>query len=60
MDNLNSGDLQIDVTVSPDAGAAAAGGVATVTSEAIVIPNRAGLHARPAAVLAHKIGRAHV
>jgi phosphocarrier protein FPr len=41
------------VTFSSDDGAAPAHGAKTVTSEAIVIPNRTGLHARPAAVLAN-------
>ena len=35
-----------------DAAATAASGAATITSDAIVIPNPTGLHARPAAVLA--------
>jgi phosphocarrier protein FPr len=49
-------DTIFTVVVSEDNGeamAAVAGdGVKTVTSGAIIIPNRAGLHARPAAVLA--------
>src|SRR5215469_15423402 len=38
---------------SEDDGKVAANGGKTITSDAIVIPNRTGLHARPAAVLAN-------
>jgi multiphosphoryl transfer protein len=41
------------VTVAAEVAAAAEDTSKTVTSEAIVIPNRTGLHARPAAVLAN-------
>jgi phosphocarrier protein FPr len=46
-------DTLFTVTFSSDDAAAPAHGAKTVTSEAIVIPNRTGLHARPAAVLAN-------
>jgi phosphocarrier protein FPr len=46
-------DMLFTVTFSSDDGGAPAHGTKTVTSEAIVIPNRTGLHARPAAVLAN-------
>src|SRR5215469_7401407 len=42
-------DILFTVTISSDESAAPAYGAKTVTSEAIVIPNRTGLHARPAA-----------
>jgi len=40
------------VTIAANGDGASAAAAATVTSEAIVIPNASGLHARPAAVLA--------
>ena len=46
-------DVLFTVTFASDAASAAADGGRTVTSEAIVIPNRTGLHARPSAVLAN-------
>jgi phosphocarrier protein FPr len=46
-------DTLFTVTFSSDDGAAVTHGSKTVTSEAIVIPNPTGLHARPAAVLAN-------
>jgi phosphocarrier protein FPr len=45
-------DVLFTVDVAPEAAAAAAAAEATVTSEAVVIPNPTGLHARPAAVIA--------
>jgi len=45
-------DVLFTVEFGADAGAAASAG-ATVTSDAIVIPNPTGLHARPAAVVAN-------
>jgi len=45
-------DTLFTVTLAAGDGGAAATGAATITSDAIVIPNLAGLHARPAAVLA--------
>jgi multiphosphoryl transfer protein len=46
-------DTLLTVTLKSDGAAPPEAGTVTVTSEAIVIPNAAGLHARPAAVLAH-------
>jgi phosphocarrier protein FPr len=46
-------DVLFTVTFASDSASAAADGGRTVTSEAIVIPNRTGLHARPSAVLAN-------
>jgi multiphosphoryl transfer protein len=46
-------DTLFTVTFGGVEAAAAAEGARTVTSEAILIPNRTGLHARPAAVLAN-------
>jgi phosphocarrier protein FPr len=46
-------DTLFTVTWSAEDGAASVTGFTTVTSEAVVIPNPAGLHARPAAVLAN-------
>jgi phosphoenolpyruvate-protein phosphotransferase len=46
-------DMLFAVTISSDDGGVPAHGTKTITSEAIVIPNRTGLHARPAAVLAN-------
>jgi phosphocarrier protein FPr len=46
-------DTLFTVTFSSEDGAALALGSKTVTSDAIVIPNPTGLHARPAAVLAN-------
>ena len=46
-------DALLTVTFSSEAVAVAAEGGKTVTSDAVVIPNRTGLHARPAAVLAN-------
>ena len=46
-------DTLLTVTLKGDGAAAPEAGTVTVTSEAIVIPNPSGLHARPAAVLAH-------
>ena len=46
-------DTLLTVTLKSDGAAPPDAGTVTVTSEAIVIPNAAGLHARPAAVLAH-------
>ena len=46
-------DTLFTVTVAGSETVALAEGAKTVTSEAVVIPNRTGLHARPAAVLAH-------
>jgi phosphocarrier protein FPr len=46
-------DALFTVTFAAEAAVAAADNSKTVTSEAIVIPNRTGLHARPAAVLAN-------
>ncbi len=46
-------DTLFTVTFAAEDTAAAAGAGKTVTSEAIVIPNPTGLHARPAAVLAN-------
>lgn len=45
-------DTLFTITVSAEAAAEASGEGKTVTSQAIVIPNPTGLHARPAAVLA--------
>ena len=46
-------DTLLTVTLKSDGAAPPEAGTVTVTSEAIVIPNASGLHARPAAVLAH-------
>jgi multiphosphoryl transfer protein len=46
-------DTLFTVTFAAEEGVSAAEGSKSVTSEAIVIPNRTGLHARPAAVLAN-------
>ena len=46
-------DTLFTVTFAEESTAASTVGERTVTSEAIVIPNRTGLHARPAAVLAN-------
>src|SRR6516165_2981407 len=46
-------DTLFTVTVAGSETVALAEGAKTVTSEAVVIPNRTGLHARPAAVLAN-------
>ena len=46
-------DTLFTVTYGAEDAAASTHGAKTVTSEAIVIPNRTGLHARPAAVLAN-------
>jgi phosphocarrier protein FPr len=46
-------DTLFTVEFGADGAAAAADGGKTITSEAIVIPNPTGLHARPAAVLAN-------
>ena len=46
-------DTLLTVTYEAETGAASASVAATITSEAIVIPNPTGLHARPAAVLAN-------
>ena len=46
-------DTLFTVTLKSDGAAPAEAGTVTVTSEAIVIPNASGLHARPAAVLAN-------
>jgi phosphocarrier protein FPr len=46
-------DTLFTVTFAAEAAVATADSSKTVTSEAIVIPNRTGLHARPAAVLAN-------
>jgi phosphocarrier protein FPr len=46
-------DTLFTVTIAAEAAAAAVDSSKTITSEAIVIPNRTGLHARPAAVLAN-------
>jgi multiphosphoryl transfer protein len=46
-------DTLFTVTFAEESAAASTVGAKTVTSEAIVIPNRTGLHARPAAVLAN-------
>jgi phosphotransferase system HPr (HPr) family protein len=46
-------DLLFIVTFAAESGAPSEVGAKTVTSEAILIPNRTGLHARPAAVLAN-------
>jgi phosphocarrier protein FPr len=46
-------DTLFTVTFAGAETAAATNGAKTVTSEAILIPNRTGLHARPAAVLAN-------
>jgi phosphocarrier protein FPr len=46
-------DTLLTVTVKSDGAAPPEAGTMTVTSEAIVIPNASGLHARPAAVLAN-------
>jgi phosphocarrier protein FPr len=46
-------DTLFTVTIAADAAGARAASGTTVTSEAIVIPNATGLHARPAAVLAN-------
>ena len=46
-------DTLLTVTLKSDSAAPPEAGTVTVTSEAIVIPNASGLHARPAAVLAN-------
>ncbi|UWZ83296.1 phosphoenolpyruvate--protein phosphotransferase [Occallatibacter riparius] len=46
-------DTLFTVTFAAEETTAATNGAKTVTSEAILIPNRTGLHARPAAVLAN-------
>ena len=46
-------DTLLTVTLKSDGAAPPEAGTVTVTSEAIVIPNASGLHARPAAVLAN-------
>jgi multiphosphoryl transfer protein len=46
-------DALFTVTLKDDGAAAPAGGGVTIVSDAVVIPNPAGLHARPAAVLAN-------
>jgi phosphocarrier protein FPr len=46
-------DTLLTVTLKSDGAAPPAAGTMAVTSEAIVIPNASGLHARPAAVLAN-------
>ena len=46
-------DTLFTVTFEAQESAAAAEGATTVTSEAVIIPNLTGLHARPAAVLAN-------
>jgi phosphoenolpyruvate-protein phosphotransferase len=46
-------DLLFSVTFAPPEKSAAAEAAETITSDAIVIPNPTGLHARPAAVLAN-------
>jgi len=46
-------DTLFTVTLAASDADAAAAGAATITSEAIIIPNLTGLHARPAAVLAN-------
>ena len=47
-------DALLTVTLQDDGAAAPAGaGAVTIVSEAVVIPNASGLHARPAAVLAN-------
>jgi multiphosphoryl transfer protein len=46
-------DALLTVTLQDDGAAAPAGGGVTIVSEAVVIPNPSGLHARPAAVLAN-------
>jgi len=46
-------DTLLTVTLKSDGAAPPEAGTMTVTSEAIVIPNASGLHARPAAVLAN-------
>ena len=46
-------DTLLTVTLKSDGAAPPDAGIETVTSEAIAIPNASGLHARPAAVLAH-------
>jgi phosphocarrier protein FPr len=46
-------DRLFTVTFTADETAAATNGAKTVTSDAILIPNHTGLHARPAAVLAN-------
>ncbi|EDY20836.1 phosphoenolpyruvate-protein phosphotransferase [Chthoniobacter flavus Ellin428] len=46
-------DMLLKLTLANGAGAPQGGEGATVTSDAILIPNRTGLHARPAAVLAN-------
>ena len=46
-------DTLLTVTLKSDGAAPPETGTVTVTSEAIVIPNATGLHARPAAVLAN-------
>lgn len=45
-------DILLTITLSDEKGAAEPDGSETVTSDAIVIPNPTGLHARPSAVLA--------
>ena len=46
-------DTLFTVTLAAEGAAASAAAAATMTSEAMVIPNPTGLHARPAAVLAN-------
>jgi multiphosphoryl transfer protein len=46
-------DTLFTVTLAAEGAAASAGSTTTITSEAVVIPNPTGLHARPAAVLAN-------
>jgi phosphocarrier protein FPr len=46
-------DALLIVTFAPEDGAPAAAAAKTITSEAVVIPNPTGLHARPAAVIAN-------
>jgi len=46
-------DILLTVTLKSDGAAPPAAGTVAVISEAIVIPNASGLHARPAAVLAN-------
>jgi phosphocarrier protein FPr len=51
---VNAGkDTLFTVTFGGEESAAVTNGAKTVTSDAILIPNRTGLHARPAAVLAN-------
>ena len=46
-------DVLFTVDFGADGAAVAASGATTVTSDAIVIPNPTGLHARPSAVVAN-------